>query len=117
MRITKEYKRNLEKDNQFYIELGKKLKQARLSKVHKFSGKSFIVTQSAVAKAANTTFQQIQKYEKGINRIPLINLIKISKFLKKPLSYFLSDYDNEDSIAENFNIAFQNEIELLEEQE
>jgi transcriptional regulator with XRE-family HTH domain len=116
MKITREYKRNLEQDNWFYVVLGTRLKQARFSKVHKFSGKSFSVTQTAVAKAANTTFQQIQKYEKGINRIPLINLVKIAKFLRKPLSYFLSDFDNLDPIAENFNIAFQSEVEKLEEQ-
>ena len=116
MKITREYKRNLEQDNWFYVELGKRLKQARFSKVHKFSGKSFSVTQTAVAKAANTTFQQIQKYEKGINRIPLINLVKIAKFLRKPLSYFLQDFDDLDSISDNFNISFQNEVEKIQEQ-
>jgi transcriptional regulator with XRE-family HTH domain len=116
MRITREYKRNLNDDNWFYVELGKKIKQARFSKVNDFSGKTYAVTQSAIAKYINTTFQQVQKYEKGINRIPLIALVKIAKFLKKPLSYFLSDYDNYDSIADNFNIAFKNELEKLEEQ-
>ena len=41
---------------------------------------------------------------------------KIAKFLKKPLSYFLSDFDSLDQIAENFNIDFQSEVEKLEEQ-
>ena len=117
MKLTKEYRRNLEQDNWFYVELGKKLKQARKTKINNFSGKSYVVTQTAVAKAANTTFQQIQKYEKGINRIPLINLVKIAKFLERPLSYFLQDFDNLDSVSDKFNIAFQNEVEKLQEQE
>ena len=89
MKITREYKRNLEQDNWFYVELGKRLKQARYTKVNEFTGKEYVVTQTAVAKSINTTFQQVQKYEKGINRIPIISLVKISKFLKKPLNYFL----------------------------
>ena len=116
MKITREYKRNLEQDNWFYVELGKKLKQARYTKVNEFTGKEYIVTQTAVAKAANTTFQQVQKYEKGINRIPIINLVMIAKFLKKPLSYFLQDFDDLDSISDNFNISFQNEVEKIQEQ-
>ena len=111
MRITREYKRNLEKDNQFYIELGKKLKQARLSKVHKFSGKSFIVTQSAVANSVNTSFQQIQKYEKGINRIPIISLVKIAKFLKKPLNYFLDIQEPN----EELQMAYKDAMDRLSE--
>jgi transcriptional regulator with XRE-family HTH domain len=116
MKISREYKRNLEEDNWFYIELGKRLKQARYSKIHEFTGKAYVVTQSAVAKAANTTFQQIQKYEKGQNRIPIINLIKISKFLNKPLDYFLDDFNGTEKLADKFNTAFEKEVELLEEQ-
>ncbi len=116
MKLTKEYRRNLEQDNWFYVELGKRLKQARKTKINQFSGKSYVVTQTAVAKAANTTFQQVQKYEKGINRIPLINLVKIAKFLERPLSYFLNDFDSLDSYSDNFNIAFQNEVEKIQEQ-
>ena len=117
MKITREYKRNLEQDNWFYIELGKKLKQARKTKINNFSGKSYVVTQTAVAKSINTTFQQVQKYEKGTNRIPIISLVKIAKFLERPLSYFLNDFNSLDSYSDNFNIAFQNEVEKLQEQE
>ena len=35
------------------------------------------------------TFQQIQKYEKATNKIPICKLVAVSKYLKKPLSYFI----------------------------
>lgn len=109
MKLSPRAKKNLEEDNQFYIDLGKKLKQARRTKVNEFTGKETIVPQTKVANALKTTFQQIGKYEKGENRIPIVNLIKISKFLKKPLSYFLEEYKELDVVSEEFNIAFENE--------
>ena len=36
------------------------------------------------------TFQQVQKYEKGANRIPVDRLIALSKYLDISLSYFLA---------------------------
>lgn len=109
MKLSPRAKKNLEEDNVFYINLGKKLKQARRTKVNEFTGKQTIVPQTKVAQALKTTFQQIGKYEKGENRIPIVNLIKISKFLKKPLSYFLEEYKELDVVSEEFNIAFDNE--------
>lgn len=109
MKLSPRAKKNLEEDNVFYINLGKKLKQARRTKVNEFTGKETIVPQTKVAQALKTTFQQIGKYEKGENRIPIVNLIKISKFLKKPLSYFLEEYKELDVVSEEFNIAFENE--------
>ena len=90
MKLSPKAKKNLEEDNQFYIELGKKLRLARRTKINEFTGKESFISQTKVATALKTTFQQIGKYEKGENRIPIVNLIKISKFLKKPLSYFLT---------------------------
>ena len=109
MKLSHKAKKNFEEDNQFYIDLGKKIRAARKSKVNEFTGKETIITQSRVAEALKSTFQQIGKYEKGENRIPLINLVKISKFLKKPMSYFLDDYEELDVVAEEFNIAYEKE--------
>ena len=105
MKITREYKRNLEQDNWFYVELGKRLKQARYTKVNEFTGKEYVVTQTAVAKSVNTSFQQIQKYEKGINRIPIISLVKIAKFLKKPLNYFLDIHEPNEELQAAYRDA------------
>jgi len=39
----------------------------------------------------NLTFQQIQKYEKGTNRIGASRLFQISKILEVPVGYFFED--------------------------
>ena len=115
MKLSHKAKKNFEEDNQFYIDLGKKIRAARKSKVNEFTGKETIVTQSRVAEALKSTFQQIGKYEKGENRIPIINLIKISKFLKKPLSYFIDDFQEQEILSDEFNNAFKIELEKLQE--
>ena len=115
MRLSPRTKKNLEEDNQFYIELGKKLRLARRTKINEFTGKESFISQTKVATALKTTFQQIGKYEKGENRIPIVNLIKISKFLKKPLSFFLDDWVYEEQIiAKQFNDAYTKEYERLQ---
>ena len=56
------------------------------------------------------------KYENAENRIPLVNLVKISKFLKKPLSFFIDDWVYEEQIiAKQFNDAYTKEYEKLQE--
>ena len=109
MKLSNKAKKNFAEDNEFYIKLGKRLRQARRTKVNEFTGKETIVPLTKVDKALKNTYQQIGKYEKGENRIPLINLVKISKFLKKPMSYFLDDYEELDVVAEEFNIAYEKE--------
>jgi transcriptional regulator with XRE-family HTH domain len=44
------------------------------------------MSQHALAKALGITFQQIQKYENGTNRISAARLFEICKALKVPLS-------------------------------
>ena len=109
MKLSNKAKKNFAEDNEFYIKLGKRLRQARRTKVNEFTGKETVVPLTKVAEALKNTYQQMGKYEKGENRIPLINLVKISKFLKKPMSYFLDDYEELDVVAEEFNIAYEKE--------
>ncbi|CAN5305206.1 helix-turn-helix transcriptional regulator [soil metagenome] len=44
--------------------------------------------QSVLAKALGLTFQQVQKYEKGSNRISASKLWNIARFLNVDISYF-----------------------------
>ena len=44
--------------------------------------------QSDLGRALNLTFQQIQKYEKGTNRVSASKLWLISRFFKVDLAYF-----------------------------
>ncbi|MQW86672.1 helix-turn-helix domain-containing protein [Sinorhizobium saheli] len=49
------------------------------------------VTQVALAEAIGVTFQQVQKYEKGTNRIGASRLQQIANSLGVPVSYFFED--------------------------
>jgi transcriptional regulator with XRE-family HTH domain len=46
------------------------------------------MTQSALARALGVTFQQVQKYEKGINRVPAERLLQICAQLEVTPDYF-----------------------------
>lgn len=58
------------------------------------------LTRFEVANALNVTQQQIEKYEKGQNRISARTLFVISKLLNKPMKWFTQDLENKDN--ENF---------------
>lgn len=47
------------------------------------------LSQEDLANAIGLTFQQVQKYERGTNRISVSRLVDISKALRAPLDYFL----------------------------
>lgn len=47
------------------------------------------VSQAGLANMVGITFQQIQKYEKGKNRISVSRLCEISNVLDLPISFFL----------------------------
>ena len=47
------------------------------------------MSQDDLAQACGITFQQVQKYERGTNRISVSRLVEIAKALKSPLDYFL----------------------------
>lgn len=46
------------------------------------------VSQEKLADALGLTFQQVQKYERGTNRISASKLFEIGRFLQAPVSYF-----------------------------
>ena len=49
------------------------------------------LTQKAVGHALGKSFQQIQKYENGHNRISAGTLAQIAQILDFPISYFFKD--------------------------
>ncbi len=61
------------------IHVGKKIRQARLVRG---------MTQSAVAKDLGLSFQQLQKYETGYNRVSASKLFELSQLLGVSPSYF-----------------------------
>ena len=82
-------------------------------------------TQTKVAKAINVTFQQIQKYEKGINGVSSVRLLQLSNYLKVPINYFFDNYveylNNTNKTTEgymsiNYNFLAKIYSELSQEQ-
>ena len=65
------------------IHIGKKLKMIRT-----MSG----MTQDQLGELVGVTFQQIQKYEKGLNRVSAGRLYELAQVFGKPVSSFFSDY-------------------------
>jgi transcriptional regulator with XRE-family HTH domain len=57
--------------------------------------KAMGLSQSALADALELTFQQVQKYERGTNRISASKLFEISRTLRVPLAYFFDGYSDE----------------------
>ena len=49
------------------------------------------ISQEKLANAIDLTFQQVQKYEKGLNRISAGRLYQFSRILDVPVTFF---YDN-----------------------
>jgi transcriptional regulator with XRE-family HTH domain len=66
----------------FDVEVG-----ARVRTVRKAKG----VSQSDLAEAAGITFQQVQKYERGANRISASMLQRIARHLEVPMSELLGE--------------------------
>jgi DNA-binding XRE family transcriptional regulator len=52
------------------------------------------LSQEELAKSIGLTFQQVQKYERGTNRISVSRLTDISRALKVPIDYFLEGCAN-----------------------
>jgi transcriptional regulator with XRE-family HTH domain len=65
----------------FYRELGRSLRAARLA-----SGRN----QSDIARHLAVSFQSVQKYEKGTNRISLYRLVSLADCIEAPLSEFVA---------------------------
>jgi transcriptional regulator with XRE-family HTH domain len=49
------------------------------------------MSQADLGKALGVSFQQVQKYEKGVNRVSAVRLEQIATTLKESISYFQTD--------------------------
>jgi transcriptional regulator with XRE-family HTH domain len=66
------------------VHFGEKLRARRLMMVPKLS-------QSELAKALGVTFQQVQKYEKGVNRLSAATMVRIAEVLQVDVQYFFDE--------------------------
>ena len=60
------------------------------------------ISQDALGKSLGLTFQQVQKYEKGANRIGSSRLYELSKLLSVPIQFFFDDYGDADGMIGGF---------------
>ena len=72
--------------NDIDIHVGRRLREARLAKG---------MSQEALGKALGISFQQVQKYEKGSNRIGGSRLWDISNILETPVGFFFEGLEGE----------------------
>ena len=67
------------------VEIGERLKQARVTAR---------LSQTELGTHLGISFQQVQKYEKGINRISSGRLYKVARVLGVKITYFFDDVDH-----------------------
>ncbi len=82
------------------------------------------LSQEKLGEHMGLTFQQIQKYEKGANRVGASRLFQLAKVLEVPVSYFFDDLETGDSSdmapgfaeskSQDFVLEFLNSREGLE---
>ncbi len=65
------------------IAVGARIKLARAEKG---------ITQDALANALGCSYQQVQKYEHGVNRISASMLAKVARATSTPVGFFFADF-------------------------
>ncbi|MER2249673.1 helix-turn-helix transcriptional regulator [Methylorubrum podarium] len=84
----------------------------RIQKLRKSKG----LSQTALGRAVGVTFQQIQKYENGMNRIGAGRLSEIAQMLEVPVSTLLDSDDGdavEDGVAALSFLQAHGAVDLL----
>ena len=71
--------------------VGKRIKSRRLIRG---------LTQEELAAAVYLSFQQVQKYERGANRVSAGRLYELSKALSVPIQYFFDDFEDENAAGD-----------------
>lgn len=74
------------------------------------------LSQEFVGRAIGVSFQQIQKYERGINRMGSSRLYDFSKILKTSISYFFEGYEYGDSDGPGYIAGLADEADKFEQE-
>jgi transcriptional regulator with XRE-family HTH domain len=80
-------------EDQIDAEIGSRIRLRRMA---------MSMSQTTLGEACGITFQQVQKYEKGKNRVSCSRLITIAEALKVPPEFFLADLSStnfDDSVS------------------
>ena len=88
---------------ELYKFIGQQIKKARTAnEPARIDGQKnpSAMTQTALGNAIGVTFQQVQKYEKGTNRVPIDKLLAIGiKTKKEDIIWFLPHDVNEETLV------------------
>ena len=71
------------------------------------------LSQERLGNAVGLTFQQIQKYERGTNRMGASRLLHIAKLLNVPISYFFDDNPTGKTETKDFAAGFSGQNQAL----
>src|SRR5476649_418541 len=72
------------------------------------------LSQTALGEAIGLTFQQVQKYERGANRIGASRLFDLSRVLDVPVSFFFDDMDDQTAGRQRIAIETHEEFDAKE---
>ncbi|WP_273790832.1 helix-turn-helix transcriptional regulator [Bartonella sp. CM31XJBT] len=89
------------------ILIGKRIRQRRIA---------MRLSQKALGNYLGVSFQQIQKYEKGFNRVSAGCLLKIAQKLQVPMSFFYADIVTKEDVSVE-KIASHHDQETYSEKE
>jgi transcriptional regulator with XRE-family HTH domain len=87
--------------SQMDVEIGTRIRIARRERQ---------LSQKALGTAVGITFQQMQKYEKGDNRVSVTRLYRIAEQLGLPLSYFVDGLKPRRAEAASHNTLTPSEL-------
>jgi len=71
------------------------------------------LSQEEIGNRTGITFQQVQKYEKGLNRIAISRLYEFSKILEVTVDWFLEGFEEQKEVANNLHIKELDNRETL----
>jgi len=74
------------------VEFGKRIRLRRVEQK---------ISQAELAEKLGVSFQQVQKYEKGVNRVGSARLQQIASALSVPVSFFYDDTDSKSREVES----------------
>ena len=72
------------------------------------------LSQDSIGRAIGVTFQQIQKYERGINRMGSSRLYEVGKLLTVPIAYFFEGYEQKKGDGSIYNAGMAEENDGFE---
>ncbi len=83
---------HLEQENQLDLFIGQKVKNRR---------SALRISQGKLGEQIGVSFQQVQKYENGKNRISASTLYNIARVLGVEFSYFIEGYERADMLKDS----------------